>query len=108
MAYTVTSMEILHRLLYYAFIEIRYRAHENDDEDNGIYKIADLFHNLPNTLLMAVRNDMTYDEILQDLKEIAEMKGVSAWLEQSIADIESSLARLRDPMETDGSETGII
>lgn len=106
MAYTVTSMEILHHLMYDAFIEIRYRAHEKDDEDNGIYKLSDLFHNLPNKLARVIQSDLTYDEVLQDLREIAEWKGASAWLEQSIARIKETLARLNDPMENDDGGTG--
>lgn len=73
----MTTKETIHKLLYYALIEIRVEAYEA--KQSKIFHLADLFHNVP--LSLATTDD--YDELLLRIIE----KGISPWLENHISDL---------------------
>lgn len=77
---------LIHKLLYQAFIEIREAAYE-DRGMKGIFKISDLFHNVPLQLNIISENNGNYQELLTEIKKIARMKGYDSWLNNAIQNI---------------------
>lgn len=62
----MTAEEMIYRLLYRALIEIRMEAHRA--ENNTIYGLADLMHNLPLQLLQVARGEQAHEQALADLR----------------------------------------
>lgn len=77
---------IIHNLLYRAFLDIRIAAHEKKSHE-GIFKIADIFHNIPLQLEQVHAGNSSYQEILNDLRERTRNKGCESWLDNAIKDI---------------------
>jgi len=73
----MTKSAIVHRLLYLAFLEIRF--HTSDKEGANIRiacALANSFHNIPFFLGEAANSDLSYEEILDKLIEES-----SGWIE---------------------------
>ena len=81
------SNELLLRLIYRAFIDIRLASTSGDTRT--ISSISNLLHNIP---LAMIRNDG--DEVLKQLTERSEMLGMSSWLRVSLSDIGPSETNL--------------
>lgn len=77
----LSTQSLLLRLLYGALIDIRYRSHE---ENNAIYRISNLLHNLPTKLDGASKGERTYEDVLEWLYERAEEFEMTDWLKSQI------------------------
>ncbi len=80
---------LAYKLMADALIEIRSVAYEERGH-KGIFKIADLFHNLPMSLERLDRQGGSYDELLDRLKAHADRNGTRTWLDNAIERIERS------------------
>ncbi|HEY7093919.1 MAG TPA: hypothetical protein VH393_12105 [Ktedonobacterales bacterium] len=69
---------LLYRLLYDGLIEMRHEAHEGRTE--GVFRLADLFHNLPMQLERMERGEATPEEVMSDLQAHAERIHIKQWL----------------------------
>jgi hypothetical protein len=63
------------KVLYSVLIEI---------QNNRIWGLADLFHNVPLALNHAYQVEGNYDELLAEIQQRAEGNGCADWLEQAI------------------------
>ena len=70
---------MIHRLLHLAMLEIRIASHEAGDKK--VFKLADLFHNVPLQLQRVARGDGSPEEVLQWLRTRAREAGCERWLE---------------------------
>lgn len=74
------AREALHRLLYTALVEMRVEAHEQQNQ--MIFHLADLFHNVPLQLERVAKGEGTYEEILQWVETRASEKKINAWFDK--------------------------
>lgn len=81
----INDYELLLRLLYIALIEIR--AESVSYENKKIFHISDLFHNTP-LQIYAQSSGGDFVEAVSWLRGRAEQKGMTGWLEHTIAEIE--------------------
>ena len=75
--------ERLHSYLSLALLDIRVEAHERQNE--RIWGLAHLFHNVPGELERTFRGERDDDELLAGLRGNAQRMGYGTWLEQAIA-----------------------
>jgi hypothetical protein len=73
---------LLYRLLYDGLIEIRYYARERRTKE--VFRLADLFHNLPLQLERMERGETTPEEVMGDLQAHAERNRTKQWLAHRI------------------------
>lgn len=78
----MTGSELVHKLLYFALIEIRGYGHEM--RHKGVFALADLFHNVPGNSERAAKEEITYSEVLANLHEKATERGYEKWLQNQI------------------------
>lgn len=71
--------KILYKLLYQTLIEIRERAHEI--EDNKIFVLSDMMHNLP---LMLMNDQSSYEDLFRTIEGKAAGHGAKAWLDNAM------------------------
>ncbi len=76
------SKTLIYKLIYQTFLDIRTASYEGKGI-NGIFKLADLFHNVP-LRLSKISDDKDYEDLLADLKEKAKLKGCDSWLDSAI------------------------
>lgn len=76
------SRALVHGLLYLAMIEIREAAYKA--QNDGAFCLADVFHNAPHQLERVLNEEMSYDEVLQLLRERAEQRDCGAWFSQAL------------------------
>lgn len=74
-----TTKRMLHRLLYFALIDLRLEGHEHSDK--LVFLLADLFHNIPLQLERVDRGETSPEEIMQWLQTRAQKNGLGEWLE---------------------------
>lgn len=84
--------ELLLRLLYRAFIDIRLASNSGDTRTSG--SLSNLLHNIPLAMINSDGN-----EVLEKLTERAQMLGMSSWLRVALSDILPA-------NESSGSEKG--
>ncbi len=89
----MNSKTVIHALIYYALIEIRMEAHHI--QNNKIFHLADLLHNVPLALDRASDEAAAYDEILDQIRGKAKDKGIEKWVEYVI-----NLQEGKDSQET--------
>ncbi len=65
--------EQLFRLMYIAFVEIRIEAYEK--ENAKIFHIADIFHTVPLQLERVNKEEITYEEVLSEIRNKSVEKG---------------------------------
>ncbi len=82
-----TSLELLHRLLFRALVEIRAQGHEH--KNKLVFHLADLFHNVVLDLESAAEGKVTYDEALRKLEAKAREKNCERWLESACKELEN-------------------
>lgn len=75
--------KIIHRLLYFALIEIR--AEHTQPPNSKIFVLSDLFHTIPLQLEQALNGELSYAEIMANLQARAERLGCEAWLLNAIS-----------------------
>jgi hypothetical protein len=87
---------LLYRLLYHGLIEMRYEAHGG--RADSVFRLADLFHNLPLHLEWMERGETTPEEVMSDLQAHAERIRIKQWLAHRI---QEDLAYLQDISDAD-------
>jgi hypothetical protein len=85
---------LLYRLLQDALIEMRYEAYERHSE--SVFRLADLFHNLPTQLERMERGEKTPEEIMSDLHAHAGRIRIKQWLTHRIQEDSTYLQKIRD------------
>jgi adenine deaminase len=80
----MTNKEKIHRLLTHALIEIRESSHSENHK--VVFHIADLFHNVPNHLMMCV-DEPQYDKVLKFVRARSVQKGIERWLDNALNDV---------------------
>ena len=73
---------LIFKLMYQAFLDIRVASYKKTGSE-GIFKIADLFHNIP-LKVDNISNEVEYEIILFDLKKGAKFRGCESWLNNAI------------------------
>lgn len=81
-----TSLELVHRLLFRALIEMRNQGHEH--KNKVVFHLADLFHNVVLDMEAAAEGRLTYDEVFRHLEEKAKEKSCAGWLESALQEVE--------------------
>ena len=71
--------------MYLAFIDIRESSLKG--EAKVAFHLSDLFHNIPLALQAAECGEISYLELLSDLKQRSIEKGIDSWLDQNLADL---------------------
>lgn len=86
------SIHLLHRLLFNALTDLRERGREI--RDPAVFQLADLFHNavLQMERIAAGEDDLSYDDVLDFLRELAKQKGCESWLDKQTEIIEQRSA----------------
>ena len=79
----MNSKELIYRLIYQALLDIREASYEGKGS-HGIFKLADLFHNIPLKLAKITNDNEAYDDLVADLRDKARLKGYDSWLENCI------------------------
>jgi hypothetical protein len=74
---------LVYDLMYQAFIDIRYAAHEGKSL-KAIFKVANLFHNVPSQIERIEREKGDFSEILTSLKMRSQLSGCESWLNNAI------------------------
>ena len=87
-----TSVELVHRLLFRALVEMRARGHEN--KDKLVFHLADLFHNVVLEMENSAEGKTTCDAVLRFIEERATEKGCEKWLSGALESV--ALADPRD------------
>jgi hypothetical protein len=83
-----SALEIAHRLLFRALIEMRAQGHEQ--KNKVVFHLADLFHNAVLEMENAAEGKTTYEDVLRLLEAKAKEKGCEAWLRATLAELEAS------------------
>lgn len=83
-----TALEIVHRLLFRALVEIRAQGHEH--KNKLVFHLADLFHNTVLEMENAAEGKSTYEDVLRLLEEKAEEKGCDKWFSTTLAELEAN------------------
>jgi Mg/Co/Ni transporter MgtE len=89
-----SALELVHRLLFRALIEIRAQGHEQ--KNKLVFHLADLFHNVVLDMQAAAEGRLSYDEVLRQLEEKAKEKNCERWLLSARTAIESIQAPSSD------------
>lgn len=82
-----TALELVHRLLFRALIEIRAQGHEQNNK--LVFHLADLFHNVVLDMEAAAESKLSYEEVLRQLEKKAKEKNCERWLLSARSLIES-------------------
>ena len=80
------ALELIHRLLFRALIEIRAQGHEQ--KNKLVFHLADLFHNVVLDMEAAAEGKSTYEEAFRQLTEKAKEKHCERWLQSALAQLE--------------------
>jgi hypothetical protein len=83
-----SALELVHRLLFRALIEIRAQGHEH--KNKLVFHLADLFHNVVLDMEAAALGKLTYDEVLRQLEAKAKEKNCERWLHAALEQTEIS------------------
>jgi hypothetical protein len=92
-----TPLELVHRLLFRALIEIRAEGYEQ--KNKLVFHLADLFHNTVLDMEAAAEGRLTYEEVLRRVEERAKEKNCEKWVRSALTQIESR------PADVSGSES---
>ena len=80
-----TAVELVHRLLFEALVEMRAQGH--DQKNKVVSHLADLFHNVVLEMENAARGRGSYEEVLRMVGERAKEKGCERWYRQALDQI---------------------
>ena len=86
------AVEIVHRLLFEALIEMRAQGH--DHKNKVVLQLADLFHNVVLEMEDAARGVGTYEGVLRLLEERVREKGCERWLQHALSQIDAMLPEI--------------
>ncbi len=73
----------VHRLLFRALLEIRAQGHEQHNK--VVFHLADLFHSVVLDLERAARGECSYEDVMRELRQLADEKGLRRWLDHNLA-----------------------
>jgi hypothetical protein len=82
------ALEVVHRLLFRALIEMRAQGHE--DKNKVVFHLADLFHNVVLEMENAAEGKTTYEEVLRLLEQKAKEKGCERWFYSTLTELEAN------------------
>lgn len=83
-----TALELVHRLLFRALIEIRGQGRES--KNKLVFHLADLFHNAVLDMETAAEGKLNYEEVLSQLEKKAIEKNCERWLRATLSQLEGS------------------
>jgi hypothetical protein len=79
------TKRMLYELLYMALIDLRFEGHTAQNQ--LVYLLADLFHNVPLQLDRVDHGDLAPDEVLHWMRQRASGTIMEAWLDQRIPEV---------------------
>ena len=85
---SMTALELAHRLLFRALIEMRAEGHEH--KNKVVFHLADLFHNAVLEMENAAEGKTSYESVLNMLEQRAKEKGCEKWLCSTLRELESA------------------
>lgn len=74
---------LIYKLIHQAFLDIRTAAYE-EKSHRAIFKIADIFHNIPLQVERVEKGQGSYEEVLKDLHDRAARNECTPWLDNAI------------------------
>lgn len=74
---------LIYRVLAKGLLDIRVASHENNSK--VVFHLADFLHNVPLHMDRARQEGKDYSEILESMRERAEQKGMTKWLDNALA-----------------------
>lgn len=81
----MTEKELLLELLYMAFVDIRAASYSQDS--HTCFILADVFHNVPLQIHRAEKNEMSYTDIMTELRKKCEERKCVSWLKNATVHI---------------------
>jgi hypothetical protein len=81
-----TALDLVHRVLFRALVEIREQGHEQ--KNKLVFHLADLFHTIVLDMEAAAEGRLNYEDVLRQLEEKAREKGCERWLHSALAQLE--------------------
>jgi hypothetical protein len=75
----------VHRLLFRALLELRAQGHEQ--RNKVVFPLADLFHTVVLDMERAARGECTYEDVMRNLQQSADEKGLRKWLAHNLAEL---------------------
>lgn len=84
----ISEKEKVLKLMAKALLEIRVEANEIDNQK--IFKLADLFHNLPYILNENISENGNFLKIMDQLQSRAKIKGLMHWVKNSCQELEKN------------------
>ena len=82
----IDDKSLILKLMHLAFLDIRTVAYENKSH-KAIFKIADIFHNIPLQLERVEKENGDYNKILNDIRVRAIRNECEFWLDNAIQNI---------------------
>ena len=73
-----TTKHVIHKLLHYALIDLRAEGHTTHDD--LVFRLADLFHNVPLQLDLVDRGEISPDDVMQWMRSRVSGTMMEAWL----------------------------
>lgn len=92
-----TALEIVHRLLFRALIEMRDQGRAQ--KNKVVFHLADLFHTTVLEMENAAEGKATYEGVLRLLEDKAQEKGLETWVQTALRDLDAG-----SPHTSDGHE----
>jgi hypothetical protein len=80
-----SALDLVHRLLFRALLEIRSQGHEH--KDKVVFHLADLFHNVVLEMENAAEGKCGYEDVLKAVEQRAREKGLGKWFEHNVAEL---------------------
>lgn len=82
----MTKKEYLFELLYRAFLDIRIASYAKDS--HTCFVLSDIFHNIPLQMNRTDKGEVSYAEIIADIKKRCGRRRCTSWLDTATSDIE--------------------
>ncbi|EOF5434822.1 hypothetical protein ACK1MO_004588 [Salmonella enterica] len=79
---------ILMRLVARGLLDIRVAASSGNVK--ACLVLSDFIHNLPYSIEQIVKGNMSYQNVMEDLKDRARVKNMEGWLANALRDINSA------------------
>jgi len=76
----ISTEELVYRLVYMAFLEIREASREENLNRARLEKSADVFHNVPLQLYLVSKGELSAEDVLTDILSRARRRGVENWI----------------------------
>lgn len=80
------EQELILRLIYLALLDIRESSHSSGDRVS--YHLSNFFHNIPLEFHRALNGEISFEDLLEDLKNESNNLGCDFWLENAIKHID--------------------